>query len=80
MQRGALREILESEITDEEKVSQLLILADDVEGQLDDANSDWPLLYEIISDDEDGSDAGPWQAAFSALVTLAGAKISEKSR
>ena len=63
LQRSALKEILESEVTDEEKVSQLLILADDIEGQLDDANSDWLLLYEIISDDEDGSDAGPWASS-----------------
>ena len=63
IQRRALQEILDSEVTDEEKVSQLLVLADDIEGQLDDANSDWPLLYEIISDDEDGSDSGPWASS-----------------
>ena len=63
IQRRALQEILDSEVTDEEKVSQLLLLADDIEGQLDDANSDWPLLYEIISDDEDGSDSGPWASS-----------------
>ncbi|MDC0220411.1 hypothetical protein OAL54_01600 [Gammaproteobacteria bacterium] len=64
-----LKEILQSDQPEEAKVEILIDLVDTLEDEAYDGY-DLPLLYEITSDDDGGSSAGPWNSTVYGTTSL----------